>query len=187
MVKSSARRQLRLAVVSILTPLMFGGLAVVGVSPVPPASAAPAPAAEEGREIATLAKELRADVLATVTAYRALIDARLEPAERRLLRASFAKADRQLTTVVRETTRLQDALSRPATTSSSARIRSAQARAQAAWARAQMSAEESFTAVRERLEPQLTLIEKLRALNDYSALLARFEDLGERIDTVTVR
>ena len=50
-----------------------------------------------------------------------------------------------------------------------------------------MSAEESFTAVRERLEPQLTLIEKLRALNDYSALLARFEDLGERIDTVTVR
>jgi hypothetical protein len=47
-----------------------------------------------------------------------------------------------------------------------------------------MAAEDSFDSARSILEPHMSLIEKIAAMSDYTSLMARFEDLGERIDTL---
>lgn len=132
--------------------------------------------------IAEDAVSLRRDVSHTLRAYDATYRSLLTPTEQRHPESVADDADLRLAAVVRETARLQAAVNRGAST---AQIDQAQARSQAAWARAQGSAEASLDSVRLILEPRMTLLQKIEALSDYTRLMQRFEDLGERIDTLT--
>jgi hypothetical protein len=147
-------------------------------------SAASRDSATEARAIAAEARLLRRDVAAALAEYESTFAAQLSPSDRQTLTSFSADADRRLAAVVRETAALESAASASGA-SAQARVATARAKSQAAWARAQQAAEVSFESARAILEPKMGLLERVRALRDYSTLMSRFEDLGERIDTFT--
>lgn len=156
---------------------------------VPAASTAATPSARidtavraEAAEIADEAAALKRDVARTMNGYARTFQRDLTRDERRILDSYVVTANRRLAEVVRETSRLE----RAARGRSVAQVEQAQTRSQSAWARAQLAAEESFDSARAILEPHMSLGDKIEALGDYTSLMGRFEDLGERIDTLEV-
>ena len=136
----------------------------------------------EAIEIADDAAALRHDVSRTMEAYARDFRGDLTRDEQRTLDGYVAQASRRMNDVVLETSRLE----RAARGRSVSAVEQARARSQTAWARAQMAAEDSFDSARSILEPHMSLIEKIAAMSDYTSLMTRFEDLGERIDTLDV-
>lgn len=136
----------------------------------------------EASEIADEAAALRRDVARAMSGYARTFRTSLTREEQRTLDGYIATANGRLDDVVQETSRLE----RATRGRSVAQAELAQARSQAAWARAQQAAEESFDSARAILEPHMSLIQKIEALSDYTALMQRFEDLGERIDTLDI-
>lgn len=133
----------------------------------------------EARAIAAEARALQRTVISTLGQYERTYGASLPASDRRLLASLVDDADRALADVVTQTDRWARAVARgPAS-----RAEAQRARAQASWARAQIEAESSLEQARTILEPGMSFMEKLAALGDYTALMDRFEDLGERIDT----
>lgn len=131
-------------------------------------------------EIADEASALRRDVARTMDGYARSFRGSLTKEEQRVLDGYVAQANRRMDDVVRETGRLE----RAARGGNLAAAELARSRSQAAWARAQMASEESFDSARSILEPHMSLGDKIEALADYTSLMNRFEDLGERIDTL---
>lgn len=173
-------------------PLALAVVATIGLSTpatvilaAAPAVAAPVDAATraEVADIADEARSLRRDVSRTMQDYARTYRSELTASEKRLLDSFVTTADRRLGDVVRETGRLESTVSR---SRSLTQVEQAQSRSQSAWARAQMAAEESFDSARGILEPHMSLGDKIEALADYTTLMRRFEDLGERIDTLDI-
>jgi len=145
----------------------------------PSAPRSDSPAALEAKAIAAEARDLQRTVVSTLGQYERAYGRSLPTSDRRLLAGLVDDADRALDDVVTQTDRWAKAVARgPAS-----RAEAQRARAQASWARAQIEAEASLEQARAILEPRMSLIEKLAALGDYTELMDRFEDLGERIDT----
>ncbi len=134
----------------------------------------------EASEIADEANVLQRDVARTMDGYARSFRGSLTKEEQRVLGEYVTQANRRMDDVVRETGRLE----RAARGGSLAATELARSRSQAAWARAQMASEESFDSARSILEPHMSLGDRIEALADYTFLMNRFEDLGERIDTL---
>lgn len=188
-----ARRSTAARLVTLLacTAVALGSTAAAsgaaGASPIPTVARETAPAARvdtsaraEAAEIADEATTLSRDIARTLDGYARGYRGRLTKQEQRVLDGYVTQANRRMDDVVRETARLQ----RAARGGSLAAAELARSRSQTAWARAQMAAEDSFDSARAILEPHMSLGEKIEALADYTSLMGRFEDLGERIDTL---
>jgi len=164
---------------------LAAGLTVAAPAQATSPSATLASQSRESAEAAAItgaARSLKRDVARTLAEYEQAFGSQLPAADRATLRGLVDDADRQLAAVVRETSTLETALG----ASSPNRARAAKARSQAAWARAQASADASFGVARDILEPRMGILDRVAALQDYSSLMARFEDLGERIDTLSL-
>lgn len=186
--RAMPQRRLRPVTVALITAAALSiGAPVVASAPAIAATSTSAPGARidtavriEAAEIADAAAALQQDVAATMSGYTRSFRGDLTRDERRVLDSYVETANKRLTEVVRETARLE----RAARGRSVAQVEQAQARSQSAWARAQMAAEESFESARSILEPHMSLGDRIEALADYTVLMGRFEDLGERIDTL---
>jgi len=127
------------------------------------------------------AVSLRRDVTVMMQRYVDAYGDRFTPAQLTELTRLRQDADRQLASVVVATGRLSSAISRKR---SSGQIESARRAAASAWTRARSAADSSFGSARSIMEPQLSLVERLRALGDYTDMMSRFDALGEQIRTV---
>lgn len=143
-----------------------------------------ATAASASRDATSAVREarlLRQETVAMLDRYLADYGGRVPAAENDRLRAYRTSADRQLATVVVTTRRLQSAVAARAPRSE---VLAAGRAAQRSHARARAAAQTSYEGARRIMEPQLSLFEGIGALRDYSAMLARFDSLGDRIDAV---
>lgn len=163
-----------------LIPTTTSALGASSTSSTPTAARIDTAVRMEAAAIAEEAAGLRTDVAKTMNGYARAFRGDLTRDEQRTLDTYVATANRRLNEVVRETRRLE----RAARGRSVTQVQAAQARSQMAWARAQMAAEESFASARTILEPHMSLVDKIEALSDYTSLMGRFENLGERIDTL---
>lgn len=127
------------------------------------------------------AVSLRRDVTVMMQRYVDAYGDRFTPAQLTELTRLRQDADRQLASVVVATGRLSSAISRKR---SSSQIESSRRAAASAWTRARSAADSSFGSARSIMEPQLSLVERLRALGDYTDMMSRFDALGEQIRTV---
>ncbi len=177
-----------------------GAIAFTVVSTLVPAAAAPASSSSAGVEPRAVAPgstaadarrdalamrddavSLRRDVERMMQRYVDTYGSRFTEADLHELTRLRRNADRQLSSVVVTTGRLSSAITR---TRSSVQIENARRAALAAWTRARSAADSSYGSARSIMEPQLSLVERLRALGDYSDMMGRFDVLGEQIRTV---
>jgi hypothetical protein len=164
-------------------------LAVTLVTTAPPLSAATggpsiavtASAADDAARASREARVLRRETAALLAGYLTEYDDRFTPAENDELIGYRAAADRTLAGVVVTTKRLQSLLAAGATRS---QVLTAGRAAQRAHARARAAAEASYDGARRIMEPRLSLFEGIAAIREYDAMLRRFDDLGDRIDSV---
>ena len=160
-------------------------VALVGAPAVPAAASTPTAIATSISSDATSASReargLRRETAALLTGYLTEFGDRFTEAENDQLRAYRAGADRQLAVVVVTTRRLQSAVSAGAPRSE---VLAAGRAAQRAHQRARATAQASYEGARRIMEPRLSLFEGISAIRDYDAMLGRFDDLGERIDSV---
>lgn len=168
----------------LAAPLL--ALATLGLA-VPAAGATPPPAvswlspAADASAASREARDLRAATAAMIQRYLDDYGDRFTDGEAARLREYKATADRSLTPVVVTTRRLATLISREAPRRD---VLVAARAAQRAHARARLVAEESYRQARAIVEPRLSLFEGLQALGDYDAMIARFDALGERLDSV---
>jgi len=165
-----------IALAVLLTPVVPGSATAVP-GPAIVRSSPASDAATAGREARALRREANAMIRDYVNRY----GDRLTAAQRRQLDGHRAAADRHLASVVVTTRRLSQLA---ASTASRARVRTAARAAISSHRRARAAAETSFTSVRAILEPRLSLWEGLQALRDYDDMMARFDDLGDRLDVI---
>lgn len=123
------------------------------------------------------AKALRTEAAQTMETYLDLYGDRLSTAERTTLTSLSNQADAELARVQRSVTRAERI---PAT--KPAKKATALRTALRVHARAEASAEESLNSARTILEKRLTFLEALNALNDYSALMDSYRDLGTALE-----
>jgi hypothetical protein len=170
---------------------ILGALMIALITVIPlgagPAAAAGAPTtitASAARDAASAVREarlLRQETVAMLNRYLADYGDRVTAAENDQLRAYRTTADRQLATVVVTTRRLQSAVAAGAPR---AQVLAAGRAAQRSHERARAAAQTSYEAARRIMEPQLSVFEGIGALRDYSAMMARFDGLRDRIDAV---
>lgn len=177
-----------------------GAIAVTVLSALVPAAAAPTSslsariespavvpgvAAADGRRDALAMRDdavsLRRDVERMMQRYVDTYGSRFTPADLAELTRLRRNADRQLASVVITTGRLSSAITRKQGTS---QVETARRAALSAWTRARSAADSSYGSARSIMEPQLSLVERLRALGDYTDMMGRFDVLGEQIRTV---
>lgn len=127
------------------------------------------------------ARLLRQETVAMLGRYLVDYGDRFTVSENDQLRAYRATADRQLATVVVTTRRLQAAVAARAPRSE---ILAAGRAAQRSHQRARAAAQASYEGARRIMEPKLSLFEGISAIRDYDAMLGRFDDLGDSIDSV---
>ena len=176
-----------------------GAIAVTALSVLAPAAAAPAYSASARQEfravvpgvLATDARRdalamrddaisLRRDVERIMQRYVDTYGSRFTPADLAELTGLRRSADRRLASVVITTGRLASAITRKR---SGTQIETARRAALTAWTRARSAADTSYGSARSIMEPQLSLVERLRALGDYTDMMGRFDVLGEQIRT----
>lgn len=177
-----------------------GAIAVTVLSALVPAAAAPTSslsariespavvpgvAAADARRDALAMRDdavsLRRDVERMMQRYVDTYGSRFTPADLAELTRLRRNADRQLASVVITTGRLSSAITRKQGTS---QVETARRAALSAWTRARSAADSSYGSARSIMEPQLSLVERLRALGDYTDMMGRFDVLGEQIRTV---
>lgn len=146
---------------------------------------APGVAAADARRDALAMRDdavsLRRDVERMMQRYVDTYGSRFTPADLAELTRLRRNADRQLSSVVITTGRLSSAITRKQGTS---QIEAARRAALSAWTRARSAADSSYGSARSIMEPQLSLVERLRALGDYTDMMGRFDVLGEQIRRV---
>lgn len=146
---------------------------------------APGVAAADARRDALAMRDdavsLRRDVERMMQRYVDTYGSRFTPADLVELTRLRRNADRQLSSVVITTRRLSSAITRKQGTS---QIETARRAALSAWTRARSAADSSYGSARSIMEPQLSLVERLRALGDYTDMMGRFDVLGEQIRRV---
>jgi hypothetical protein len=124
------------------------------------------------------AVRLRADVSAMLKKYTDQYDDRFTASELATLDALRVEADRKLIAVVNTSGALKNLTAHRGST---AQVRSAADRAIGAWTRGKAAAETSWSKASAIMEPKLGLFEKLGALNDYNAMMDRFDALGDHL------
>ena len=134
--------------------------------------------ATDATSVAREAVRLRSDVATTMQKYTDRYGDRFTVDEVATLASLRADADRKLADVVTTTTALKDVTARRGTAT---QVRAAADRAIGAWARAKAAAETSWAKAGTLMEPKLGIFEKLGALNDYNAMMSRFDTLGTHI------
>ena len=127
---------------------------------------------------------MRRETAALLAGYLTDYGDRFTTAENDELRAYRAEADRTLAGVVVTTKRLQSLVADRAPRS---QVLAAGRAAQRAHGRARTAAEASYDGARRIMEPRLSLFEGIAAIREYDAMLGRFDDLGDRIDSVVDR
>ena len=160
--------------------LVLGGGAPVAQAAPAPATAVMSPAAD-AVEASSEARALRASTSSMIQRYIDEYGDRLTSAEAARLPEYKAAAQRNLTSVVVTTRRLATLVAQGAPRRD---VVAAGRAAQRAHARARSVAIESYEQARALLEPKLSWIEGLQALRDYDEMLSRFDEVGDRIDSV---
>lgn len=163
------------AAVAALTSLPSASAAVA--VPSAPAVVVLSPASEAA-EVSAEARALRREVAALLQRYIDDYRDRFTEDEIALLQSYRSGADRQLASVVVTTGRLRRSIAGDASVS---QVRANASRALTSWSRAKRTAETSWESARQIMEPRLSLFERLGAAGDYSAMMARFDDLGDMI------
>ena len=121
---------------------------------------------------------LRKDVKNLLTSYTNEYADRFTSTELAQLNGYRDDADRQLASVVVTTSRLARVASKKGPQRSLDR---AQAAALKSWTRAKGAAQTSWEKARVITEPSLGLFERIKALNDYNAMMTRFDTLGDTL------
>lgn len=165
--------------------LLLAVTAAPGAAAAATASEAPQVArlssASDAQEASSQARALRREVAGLLQRYLDEYGGRFTAAELQQLEGYKANADRQLAAVVLAANRVTYLTSKKASTN---QVASAVSRATATWKRARSTAESTWDDARRVMEPQLSLLEKVGAANDYNAMMDRFDALGERIRAV---
>ena len=153
------------------------------VAPSPSASAVRpvAAAAIDATSVSKEAVKLRSDVAARMQTYIDQYGDRFSASELATLASLRGDADRKLADVVSATNALKEVTIRRGT---STQVRAAADRAIGAWARAKAAADTSWAKAGAIMEPKLGIFEKLGALNDYNAMMDRFDTLGTHIKSL---
>ena len=136
-------------------------------------------ATSDVRAAAAEARALRRDVGELLQGYVDDYRDRFTPEEIAALLSYREAADRHLAAVVTTTTRLRTAVD------AGSGERLAARRALGAWTRARATADTSWESARSIMEPRLSLIEKVGALRDYTAMTNRFDRLGDRLRSIS--
>lgn len=167
---------LRNACIAIVIALMTvgGGAATSAAAP----TSAVLSVASDARSAQKQAIALRKDVKALLTNYTNEYADRFTAAELAQLNSYRDDADRQLASVVVTTSRLSRVAGKK---SGKKAIDQAQSAALRSWTRAKGAAETSWEKARVIMEPKLGLLERLNALNDYNAMMTRFDTLGDTL------
>ncbi len=134
--------------------------------------------AQEATRIYAEAVALRKDVRSLTNKYIRDYGDRLSPSDRVKLRDAQKEADRQLSRIVMASKKYRNAVRAGA---KRYKVNRARRNLADAWSQGKKQSEISGKAVRQILEPELSLLEKLSALNDYNEQMARFDDLGDLI------
>ncbi len=173
----------RLSVVGLVGAALLLGVPVASASSaaVVAPSVATATPASDATSASREARLLRRETAALLTNYLTTYGDRFAAEENATLLAYRADADRTLAAVVVTTKRLQSVVAARAPRS---QVLAAGRAAQRAHERARRAAQVSYEGARRIMEPRLSLFEGIAAIREYDAMLGRFDDLGDRIDSV---
>lgn len=180
----ATRAVLALATWGSLSVVVMPADASAAQPPRSPAAVAALAAAADTQDAVALrddAVSLRGDVDRMMTGYVDTYRRRFTSAQVAELTGLRRDADRRLATVVDAAGRLSSSITRERT---SAQVEAARRSALGAWSRARDAADTSYARARAIMEPRLSLLEKISALGDYTAMMGRFDALGEEIRTV---
>lgn len=177
------RRRMITAVVAA-TVAVLASTAPAGAATSPLASpplesmSAPTSVVTDAQSARQQAIALRKDVSSLLTTYTGEYADRFTAAELAQLNGYRDDADRQLASVVVTTSRLARVAGKRGSQRS---LSQAQSSAWRSWTRAKQAAETSWDSARTIMEPKLGLLERLSALSDYNAMMARFDRLGDTL------